>query len=137
MISDRRCLERILAELLNNACKYTPPHGTIVLKVMHTAAGCDLPGATPITTFIVSNQADIPSTELPRMFEKFYRIPKTDPWQQGGTGLGLALVKKLVETLHGNIGASSDDGWTALRVDLPMPIDNTLVSDVSTRDVSP
>jgi signal transduction histidine kinase len=54
------------------------------------------------------------------MFEKFYRIPKADPWQQGGTGLGLALVKKLVETLEGNISASSQDGWTTFQVDLPM-----------------
>lgn len=121
LLSDRRCLERVLAELLNNACKYTPPQGTIVLKVLHQPATYEILGSMPMISFIVSNQADIPSAELPRMFEKFYRIPKTDPWQQGGTGLGLALVKKLVETLHGNITASSDEGWTALRVDLPMP----------------
>lgn len=136
LLSDRRCLERILAELLNNACKYTPPNGTIVLKVLYnpvsnvpsSSATAALPVATlpiatlPVTTLIVSNQADIPLAELPRMFEKFYRIPKTDPWQQGGTGLGLALVKKLVETLQGSISATSDEGWTTLKVDLPMPI---------------
>jgi len=128
LMSDRRCLERILAELLNNACKYTSPDGTIVLKVIYNSAPNKLAGSPPITTFIVSNQANIPSAELPRMFEKFYRIPKTDPWQQGGTGLGLALVKKLVETLQGNISASSNDGWTALKVDLPMLISNNTYS---------
>lgn len=134
LMSDQRCLERILAELLNNACKYTPPNGTIVLHVLHQPGdqsnaqnthqntNQSAAGSIPITSFIVSNQANIPTTEIPRIFEKFYRIPKTDPWQQGGTGLGLALVKKLVETLQGTISASSQDGWTALRVDLPMPL---------------
>jgi len=125
--SDRKSLERILAELLNNACKYTSPDGAIRLEVSYS------PDADPrqfklklnqerlpITTFKISNEADIPASEIPRMFEKFYRIPKSDPWQQGGTGLGLALIKKLVETLNGWIEADSRDGWTVLTVHLPM-----------------
>lgn len=120
LMSDRRSLERILAELLNNACKYTFPEGTIRLSVLHQSAANQ--DEMPVTSFLVSNQANVPLAELPRMFEKFYRIPKSDPWQQGGTGLGLALVKKLVETLQGEIDASSDQGWTTFRVDLPMPL---------------
>jgi len=125
--SDRKSLERILAELLNNACKYTSPDGAIRLEVGYS------PDADPrqfklqlnqermpITTFKISNEADVPASEIPRMFEKFYRIPKSDPWQQGGTGLGLALIKKLVETLNGWIEADSRDGWTVLTVHLPM-----------------
>ena len=125
--SDRKSLERILAELLNNACKYTSPDGAIRLEVRYS------PDADPrqfklqlnqermpITTFTISNEADVPASEIPRMFEKFYRIPKSDPWQQGGTGLGLALIKKLVETLNGWIEADSRDGWTVLTVHLPM-----------------
>jgi signal transduction histidine kinase len=126
--SDRKSLERILAELLNNACKYTSPDGTISLKISHTSAGDpeqfklheQYRQPVPITTFEISNEADIPATEIPRMFEKFYRIPKSDPWQQGGTGLGLALIKKLVEMLHGSIEADSRQGWTILTVHLPM-----------------
>lgn len=121
LLSDRKSLERILAELLNNACKYTPPQGSINLEVVHLP-NHEATLSIPITTFRVSNQATVPPEELPRMFEKFYRIPRSDPWQQGGTGLGLALVQKLVETLQGNITASSLNGWTTLRVDLPMPI---------------
>jgi GAF domain-containing protein len=120
LMSDRKTLERILAELLNNACKYTPPNGTIALQVIYQPNSSA--NSIPITTFAVKNQATVPMTEIPRMFEKFYRIPKADPWQQGGTGLGLALVKKLVETLEGNISANSKDGWTTLWVELPMPI---------------
>jgi signal transduction histidine kinase len=130
IVSDRKSLERILAELLNNACKYTSPNGSISLKVQHTAAADPkqfklhlseaITRPVAVTTFVISNEADIPATEIPRMFEKFYRIPKSDPWQQGGTGLGLALIKKLVETLQGTIDAESRDGWTILTVHLPM-----------------
>lgn len=121
LVSDHKSLERILAELLNNACKYTPPNGLITLKVKYNSAEGTTPDV-PSTTFVVSNQAEIPPAEIPRMFEKFYRIPKTDPWQQGGTGLGLALVKKLVETLQGSINANSAEGWTSLQVDLPVAL---------------
>lgn len=119
--SDRRCLERILAELLNNACKYTSPEGTIALTVhQHRDHQVQTEENQPsLVCFTVSNQATVPLSELPRMFEKFYRIPKSDPWQQGGTGLGLALVKKLVETLQGTISAKSENGWTIFTVQFP------------------
>jgi PAS domain S-box-containing protein len=121
LLSDRKSLERILAELLNNACKYTCPDGEIILSVNfhQTDLGIPIDGLS-MTRFVVKNQADVPVAELPRMFEKFYRIPKSDPWQQGGTGLGLALVKRLVETLQGAIEVDSSDGWTTLVVQLPM-----------------
>ncbi|HEY9660105.1 MAG TPA: ATP-binding protein, partial [Allocoleopsis sp.] len=120
LLSDRRSLERILAELVNNACKYTPPQGNIRLQVTYLPG--DDPDSLPVTTFVVSNQATVPPEELPRLFEKFYRIPRSDPWQQGGTGLGLALVKKLVETLQGSISVTSEAGWTHLCVILPLPL---------------
>ncbi|MDX2099914.1 MAG: ATP-binding protein [Leptolyngbyaceae cyanobacterium bins.59] len=45
-----------------------------------------------------------------------YRIPHADPWKQGGTGLGLALVKGLVERLQGSIQVKSQNGWTTFAV---------------------
>ncbi|MBD2156591.1 ATP-binding protein, partial [Leptolyngbya sp. FACHB-16] len=57
------------------------------------------------------NESSIPSGELERIFQKFYRIPHADPWKQGGTGLGLALVKKLVERLGGTIEVVSCRQW--------------------------
>ncbi|MGC9502863.1 GAF domain-containing protein [Baaleninema sp.] len=112
-VGDRINLERILVELLNNACKYTPNQGEIHLKVRESEKTDPDRGQTiPTLEFAVSNQADIPPEELPKIFDKFYRIPNADPWKQGGTGLGLALVEKLVTQLEGEIHVESQNGWT-------------------------
>jgi signal transduction histidine kinase len=112
--SDRACFERILAELLNNACKYTAQGGEVSLRIVF------VPTPQEMMRLMVSNQAEIPEHELPRIFDKFYRVPNSDPWKQGGTGLGLALVKRLVEQLQGNIQAHSAQGMTTFTVELPI-----------------
>ncbi|NJN58796.1 MAG: GAF domain-containing protein [Leptolyngbyaceae cyanobacterium SL_5_9] len=117
MTTDSIVLRRIIAELLNNACKYTVPSGEIYLKV-HQEPNFGL-NLAPTTIFFLRNQAAIPSSELPHIFEKFYRVPNADPWKQGGTGLGLALVQKLVEQCGGTIKAESIGGWTSFTVRLP------------------
>ncbi len=114
--TDQPTLERILAELLNNACKYTPPGSEIFFEVEQTENGLNQTGKT---VFIVKNQAEIPALELPRIFDKFYRVPNGDRWKQGGTGLGLALVKRLVTELGGVIQVDSANGWTTFTVTLP------------------
>ncbi len=116
MISEPASLDRILAELLNNACKYTPTGGEIILSVSQNS-GDTL--STTSTIFTISNQAEIPADQLPRIFEKFYRVPKADRWKRGGTGLGLALVQKLIEHLQGTIQVESSGGWTTFTVQLP------------------
>lgn len=108
---DRSSLERVIVELVNNACKYTPPEGEILV----TADALD-----PEFEITVCNSGvEIPEAELSRVFDRFYRVPKADPWKQGGTGLGLALVKRLVECLDGKIQVASGDGWTTFTVRLP------------------
>lgn len=113
LLSDGISLERILVELLNNACKYTPASGEIILSVHHNCS--EAPAKTIIT---VSNSKEIPVTELPRIFEKFYRLPNADIWNQGGSGLGLPIVEKLVEQLQGNIQLESGNGWTTFTLTL-------------------
>ncbi|MBD2211824.1 response regulator [Nostoc linckia FACHB-104] len=107
VISDRTSLERILIELLNNACKYTPTGGEIIINLSQNTS---LTASQTIIT--VSNTVEIPASELPHIFEKFYRIPNADLWNQGGTGLGLAIVQKLVEQLQGSIQVESGNGRT-------------------------
>ena len=119
-VCDRLNLERILVELLNNACKYTATRGDIHLHIRQ----CEILGEEDSDSregieFSIRNQASIPPEELPKIFEKFYRIPNADPWKQGGTGLGLALIEKLVTQLDGRISVESSHGWTTFRVVFP------------------
>jgi PAS domain S-box-containing protein len=122
LLSDRSSLRRILVELLTNAYKYTREGGQISLSVDWTnpstalLAGATEPDAAPVVVFTVRNQAEIPTKELPYIFDKFYRIPEGDPWQQGGTGLGLALVQQLLKQLQGTIQVESSHGWTTFTV---------------------
>lgn len=109
-------LARVVAELVNNACKYTPAEGAI-----HVQVRLGYMEDRPCIQLSVCNSGvEIPLEEQERIFEKFYRIANMDPWQQGGTGLGLALVKKLVEQLGGTIGVRSASGETIFTVKMPL-----------------
>ena len=99
--SDLDILTSVLRELLTNACKYTPPGESITVSICSDPAHLQLR---------VSNSGvQIAPVELERIFDKFYRIPGGDRWKQGGTGLGLALVKKQVEYLGGTMGVESNE----------------------------
>lgn len=127
--SNRASLGRILAELLNNACKYTPLDGEIFLYVQCPGGDGRKGSASPTEIkFTFSNESEIPQSELPRIFEKFYRVPNADPWKQGGTGLGLALAQKLVEQLEGKIEVESGNGKTTFTVTFPIQQDEELVN---------
>jgi len=111
IVSDPNMLTRILAELLTNACKYTPPGGEITVTV------CIEP-ADRVQLSISNTGTEIAAAELPRIFDKFYRIPSSDRYSQGGTGLGLALVKQMVTYLGGTVWAESDAAQTRFLVAL-------------------
>ncbi|MBD2199251.1 MULTISPECIES: hybrid sensor histidine kinase/response regulator [Calothrix] len=125
---DSFSLSRIITELLNNAWKYTPPGEKISLDV----SVCEDKTAKPqriqhprqqqssCLQIIVSNTGvEISPEELPRIFDKFYRIPNQDPWKHSGTGLGLTLVKKLVEYMNGLIWAESKNHQTKFILQFP------------------
>lgn len=109
--TDVTYLERILNELLNNACKYTPAGETIRVFVR--------PDPEVFHLGVSNSGVEIPAPELPRIFDKFYRILGHDPWQHGGIGLGLALVRRLVNQLAGTITVESREGLTTFTVSLP------------------
>ncbi|MCY7323148.1 MAG: GAF domain-containing protein, partial [Phormidesmis sp. CAN_BIN36] len=108
MLYDRPSLERVLMELLNNACKYTPPGETITLS-SQVAAG-------QLLICVTNSGVEIPECEQLQIFEKFHRVPNSDRWRQGGTGLGLTLVKKLTEHMGGTIQVTSGSGQTCFTI---------------------
>ena len=105
-------LSQVVGNLLNNACKYTPAGGIITLSAQALTEQLELR---------VSNSGtEIAIAERDRIFDKFYRIPNNDPWKHGGTGLGLALVKKLTMHLGGTIHVESNDGQTTFILTLAL-----------------
>ena len=112
LTTDSFCLSRILIELLNNACKYTSAQETITI-----AAHAE---ADTLSISVTNSGVEIPAEQLDLIFDKFYRIAENDPWKYGGTGLGLALVKKLVEHLQGKIEVKSENRLTCFVVTLPL-----------------
>lgn len=116
--SDISAIDRILTELLNNACKYTPAGETISFKVSVVS--------DQIQVAVENTGAEIPPSEQQRVFDRFYRIPNRDPWQFGGTGIGLALVKRLIESLGGRIDLTSERHKTVFTLNLPLEQDSEL-----------
>lgn len=124
LVSDEEKLTSVVRELLTNACKYTPPGGMITVEAKRLDQRIQLS---------VSNTGKaIPPDALPHLFDKFYRIPGGDRWKQGGTGLGLTLVKQQVESLGGCIQISSDAEQTIFTVELPITPDRQSTSSSST-----
>lgn len=109
---DASCLERILLELLENACKHSPPGATIQLQTWAEMRTLHLR--------VCNSGVEIPAEEIPYVFDRFYRVPSRDPWKQRGTGLGLALVKKLVSHLNGSIQVESTAERTCFTVEIPL-----------------
>ncbi len=114
LLTDEGSLQRIVSELLHNACKYTAEHQGIYCELEYPEA------KNQPLYLLVGNQAEISVADLPYIFDRFYRVPSADRHKQGGTGLGLSLVRSLVEQLHGQITVQSTNGWTTFTVALPM-----------------
>lgn len=100
--ADPDLLERAISNLLSNANKYTPDGGKIKIEARE--------GPNFVEIVVSDNGIGIPSEDLPRIFERFYRVDKSRSREMGGTGLGLAIVKHIVQLHNGTIEASSKLG---------------------------
>ena len=100
--ADEDLLGQVLINLLDNAVKYSPRNGKIIIR-------CRQQDSRIITTF-TDGGIGIPYDSLPRVFERFYRVDKARSRSQGGTGLGLAIVKHIVESHGGEVFVESEVG---------------------------
>jgi signal transduction histidine kinase/DNA-binding response OmpR family regulator len=112
---DREKLQKILTNLLSNAIKFTPDEGSVEVKVIIEP---ELVGIS-----IMNSGQEIPADKLPRIFERFYQVDGSTNRQFEGTGIGLALVKELMELHHGFVTAESKNGYNTFTVRLPLKTD--------------
>ena len=96
---DREAVSQILSNLLDNAIKYTPPGARITVGAHSRNGSMEL--------YVRDTGIGIPPEELPRLFERFYRVDKARSRELGGTGLGLSIVKHLVAAHSGSIRVES------------------------------
>ncbi len=109
---DEEALEQILDNLVENAIKYTPEGSRIVVRWRAEGGQVRLE--------VEDNGQGIPEADLPRIFERFYRVDKARSREMGGTGLGLAIVKHLTQAMKGGVRATSRVGTgTTFIVSLP------------------
>jgi signal transduction histidine kinase len=104
-------LAQVLANLLSNAARYTPSGGTVTVRAERRPSD--------LLVSIANTGDGIPSADLDRVFERFYRVEKSRDRARGGAGIGLAIVKQLVEAGGGRVGAESADGMTRFWFSLP------------------
>ena len=97
--ADKNRFSQVVANLLSNAVKYTPEGGAIEIEVYET----DRLGIVKVTDTGIG----IPETELPLIFERFYRTEKSRNRKSGGAGIGLAIVKSIVNAHGGTVTAES------------------------------
>ena len=110
--ADRMRLEQVFSNLLDNALKYTPAGNTITLGARERGKDVEI--------FVKDTGQGILSTDLPHIFERFYRADKARSRDLGGTGLGLSIVKHIAQAHGGNVEAESTFGrGTTVRVRLP------------------
>ncbi len=102
LFGDRDRLEQVMVNLLDNAIKYTPKGGSVCV-------GFKIDGGE-VQVYVTDTGLGIPKKDLPRIFERFYRVDKARSREMGGTGLGLAIVKHILQGHGGRVWVESETG---------------------------
>ncbi len=108
---DRDKLLQVLRNLIQNACQYTPGKGALSISTERVAEG--------IKATFANSGPEIAETDLKLIFERFHRAEKSRSRDSGGAGIGLAIVKELVEAHGGRVGAESAEGRVRIWFTLP------------------
>jgi len=101
VLADETRITQVLFNLIDNAIKYTPQNGRIEISAAVQAA--------EVQVRVSDNGIGIAEKEIPRVFERFYRVDKGRSRELGGTGLGLSIVKHIVKAHHGDISIQSQE----------------------------
>ncbi len=115
--ADKTRLAQVFSNLLNNSAKYTEPGGNISLT-----AGPDPTNPAWVEVTVVDNGIGIPENKLPLVFEMFTQVDKDLQRAQGGLGIGLAIVKQLVEMHGGGVEVSSQGHGCGSKFTVRLPL---------------
>ncbi len=110
--ANRSKLEQVFENLFHNAAKYTPERSTLRVKTQEKEGS--------VRIIVEDNGGGIPEIDLPRIFERFYRVEKGRSRDKGGTGLGLSIVKRIIALHNGTVVAQhAKDGGLSIRITIP------------------
>ena len=101
--ADRTRIGQVIANLVENALTHTPKGGSVTVSVGRSGAGA-------VQLAVKDTGRGIPADMLPRVFDQFYRVDKSRSRSTGGAGIGLTIVRKLVEAHGGTVRAESKQG---------------------------
>lgn len=113
-------MTQVIDNIINNAIKYSPDGGKIIVSMKTTE--------TQMILSISDKGLGIPKKDLPKIFDRFYRVDKARSRAQGGSGLGLAIAKEIIKQHHGFIWAKSEYGKGSTFT-IVLPYDKEAVKD--------
>jgi len=111
LLADAEKLVQVVTNLLQNACQYTPPGETLRISTRSVEGEMRCTFSNPV--------GELSDRDIPLIFERFYRGEKSRSREHGGAGIGLAIVKELIEAHHGHVGAEISDGNIQIWFSLP------------------
>jgi len=109
--ADRGKLLQAVRNLVDNCCKYTPESGSITIRSTRTPRG--------VRVELRNDSPQVPAEDVPFLFERFFRADHSRSRAAGGAGIGLAIVKELIEAHGGQVGAASGEGEMVVWFELP------------------
>lgn len=115
VVADIDMIHQVVYNLIDNAVKFTPPQGYIEFGIRDSE--------TQVEVFIRNSGQGIPARQLPNIFERFYKADRSRGMDKNGTGLGLYIVKTIIDLHGGQITAQSIEGeYTEFKFNLPKNI---------------
>lgn len=99
-------ISQVIGNLVGNALHYTPAGGSVTLRVFEAGAG----DHRAVTITVTDTGGGIAPVDLPHLFDRFYRVDKSRSRSSGGSGIGLVIVKQLVDAHGGQVTVESDRG---------------------------
>ncbi len=112
LVAEPDAIGQVVSNLMQNAARYTDDGGEIIVRLRAEGSW--------IRCAIENTGAEIPADELPYIWERLYRVDPSRARDSGGAGIGLTIVRQIIEAHGGQVGATSGDGRTSIWFRLPL-----------------